>query len=88
MFTFTFRPGSHTHIFKIKIFNQNSTFKSIELLDRSEREKILTDSCELWGILVRLSVAAFESDAHQIHLLSWVSVGLIPLRIDFGIQLR
>ena len=51
-FTFTLHTGSHTHIFKTRIFNQNSTFKSIELLGRSEREKILTDSCELWGILV------------------------------------
>ena len=50
---------------------------------------------------LRLSAAAFESDAHQIHLLSWVSMGLllfgfaksidlglIPSRMDFGIQLR
>ena len=51
-FTFAFRPGSHTHIFKTTIFNQNFTFKSIELLDRSEREKILTDSRELLGIPV------------------------------------
>ena len=49
---------------------------------------------------MRLSVAAFESGAHQIHLLSWVSMGLllfesaklidlglIPSRIDFGTQL-
>ena len=46
-FTFTLHTGSHTHIFKTKIFNQNSTLKSIELPDESEREKILTDSCEL-----------------------------------------
>ena len=39
-FTFAFHTGSHTHIFKTRIFNQNSTFKSIELLDRSERKKI------------------------------------------------
>ena len=52
------------------------------------------------GFPLRLSVAAFESGAHQIHLLSWGSVGLllfgfaksidlglIPSRIDFGIQL-
>ena len=44
--------GSHTHIFKIKIFNQNYTFKSLELLDESEKEKILTKSRELWGIPV------------------------------------
>ena len=47
-----------------------------------------------------LSVDAFESGAHQLHLLSWVSMGLIlfgfaksidlgllPSRIDFGIQM-
>ena len=48
--TFVLYPGSHTHISKTKFFNQNSTFKFIELLDRPEKEKILTDSCELWGI--------------------------------------
>ena len=50
---------------------------------------------------LRLSVAAFESGAHPIHLLSWVSMGLLlfgfaklidlgllPSRIDFSIQLR
>ena len=49
---------------------------------------------------MRLSVAAFESGAHQLRLLSWVSMGLllfestksidlglIPSRMDFGIQL-
>ena len=51
-FTFAIHTGSHTHISKIKFFNQNSTLKSIELLDRSEKEKILTDSRELWGIRV------------------------------------
>ena len=39
-FTFILYLGSHTHISKTKFFNQNFTFKSIELLDRSEREKI------------------------------------------------
>ena len=51
-FTFTLYLGSHTHIFKIKIFNQSSTFKSIELLDSSEKERVLTKSRELWGIPV------------------------------------
>ena len=37
---------------------------------------------------LRLSVTAFENGAHQIRLLSWVSMGLIPSRIDFSIQLR
>ena len=46
-FTFTLHTGSHTHIFKTRIFNQNSTLKSIKSLDGLEREKILTDSCEL-----------------------------------------
>ena len=41
--------GSHTHIFKIKIFNQNYTFKSIKLLDGSEKERVLTKSRELCG---------------------------------------
>ena len=49
---------------------------------------------------MRLSVAAFESGAHQIHLLSWISMGLllfdsaklidlglIPSRVNFSIQL-
>lgn len=53
------------------------------------------------GYPLRLSTAAFESGAHQIHLLSWVSMGLllfdsanlidlelIPSRIDFGTQMR
>ena len=48
-----------------------------------------------------LFVAAFESGAHQLHVLSWVGMGLllfgfaksidlglIPSRMDFGIQLR
>ena len=52
-FYFVLHIGSHTHIFKTKIFNQNTTFKSIELLDRSK--KILADSCELWGIPVTIS---------------------------------
>ena len=39
------------------------------------------------GFPLRLSIAAFESGAHQMHLLSWVSKGLIPSRMDFGIQL-
>lgn len=52
VFTFAICIGSHTYIFKIEIFNQNSTFKSIELLDGSEKEMILTDSRELWKIPV------------------------------------
>lgn len=49
---------------------------------------------------MRLSVAVFENGAHQLYLLSWVGMGLllfgfaksidlglIPSRIDFGIQL-
>ena len=53
------------------------------------------------GFPLCLFVAAFESGAHQIYLLSWVSMGLllfgfaklidlglIPSRMDFGIQLR
>lgn len=53
------------------------------------------------GFPLRLSVAAFESGAHQIYLLSWVSMGLllfgfaklidlglISSRMDFGTQLR
>ena len=52
------------------------------------------------GFPLRLSTTAFGSGAHQIHLLSWISMGLrlfgfaksidlglIPSRIDFGIQL-
>ena len=51
------------------------------------------------GYPLRLSTAAFQSDAYQIHLLSWVSMelplfesaksidpGLISSRIDFGTQ--
>ena len=40
------------------------------------------------GFALRLSVSVFESSAHPIYLLSWVSWGLIPSRIDFSIQLR
>ena len=71
-FTFTLYLGSHTHIFKIKIFNQNPTLKSIELLDKLGKKMILTKSCELWGFSLHLSVAAFESGVHRIYLLSWV----------------
>ena len=52
------------------------------------------------GFPLRLSVAAFENGAHQLYLLSWVGMGLllfgfaksidlglIPSRMDFGIQL-
>ena len=51
-FTLAFHAGSDTHIFKTKSFSQNTVFKSIELFDRLEREKILTDSCELRRIPV------------------------------------
>ena len=50
---------------------------------------------------MRLSVAAFESGVHQLHLLSWVGMGLLLFgfaksidlglilsRLDFSIQLR
>ena len=53
------------------------------------------------GLPLRLSVAAFESSAHQIYLLSWVGMGLllfdsaklidlglILFKIVFAIQLR
>ena len=53
---------------------------------KERRFWLIPVNCGVFSL--RLSVAAFESGAHQIHLLSWVSVGLIPLRIDFGIQLR
>ena len=46
-FTFTLYTDSHTHIFKTKIFNQNSSLKSIKSLDGLEREKTLIDSCGL-----------------------------------------
>ena len=48
-FTFTLHIDSYTHIFKIKIFNQNSTFKSVKLLGISEKERALTKFRELWG---------------------------------------
>ena len=50
---------------------------------------------------MRLSIVAFESSVYQLHVLSWVGMGLllfgfaksidlglIPSRMDFGIQLR
>ena len=46
-FTFTLHTGSHTHIFKTRIFNQNHIFKSIELLDG--KEMALTKSREFWA---------------------------------------
>ena len=100
-FTLTLYLGSHTHIFKIRIFNQNSTFKSIELLDGSEKEKVLTASCELWGIPVTPVYCCIWKWCSSVHLLSWVSMGLLlfgfaklidlgllPSRIDFSIRLR
>ena len=53
-----------------------------------------------WEFPLRLSVATFQSGVHQLHVLSWVGMGLllfgfaksidlglIPSRMDFGIQL-
>ena len=92
----------HIHIYPKLSF-------SIETL-HSNPLSCLTDQKErrFWLIPVNcggfplcLFVAAFESGAHQLHLLSWVGMGLLlfgfaksidlgllPSRIDFGIQLR
>ena len=46
------------------------------LADQKERRFwLIPVNC--WGFPLRLSVAAFESGAHQIYLLSWVSMGLL-----------
>ena len=70
------------------------------LADQKERRFwLIPVNC--WEFPLRLSIAAFESGAHQIHRLSWVSkglllfgfaklidLGLLPSRIDFSIRLR
>ena len=90
----------HIHIypklsFSIKTLHSNPLSC---LTDQKER-RFLTDSCELWGFPLRLSIVAFESSVYQPHLLSRVSMGfllfksaksidlgLIPSRINFSIQ--
>ena len=81
-FTFVLYLGSHTHIFKTLPSN------SLSCLTGQRKRRFWLSPVNCGGFPLRLFVAAFGSDAHQIHLLSWVSLGLIPSRINFGIQLR
>ena len=92
-FTFTLYLGSHTHIFKIKIFNQNPTFKSIELLDKLGKKMILTKSCELWGksrcvclllhlkvVLIRcISCPGLARDFSYLTLLNFIEADVLVL---------
>ena len=98
-FTFTLYLGSHTHIFKTRIFNQNSTLKSIKSLDGLEREKTLIDSCGLWGIPVATvyrciwkwwptesSLVLGSMGLFLFGFAKSIYLWLLPPRIDFGIQ--
>ena len=70
--------------FSIKTLPSNS----LSCLTGQRKRRFWLSPVNCGGFPLRLFVAAFGSDAHQIHLLSWVSLGLIPSRINFGIQLR
>ena len=92
----------HIHIYPKLSFSIKTLHSNLLscLTDQKERRFwLIPVNCG--GFPLRLSVAAFESGAHQIYLLSWVGLGLllfgfaklidlglIPSRIDFGTQMR
>ena len=91
----------HIHIypklsFSIKTLHSNP----LSCLTGQKERRFWLIPVNCWGFPLRLFVAAFESGVHQLHLLSWVGMGLllfgfaksidlglIPSRMDFGIQL-
>ena len=91
----------HIHIYpKLSFSIKTLPSNSLSCLTGQRKRRFWLSPVNCGGFPLRLFVAAFGSDAHQIHLLSWVSMGLllfgfaksidlglIPSRMDFGIQL-
>ena len=78
----------HIHIYpKLSFSIKTLPSNSLSCLTDQKKRRFWLIPVNCRGFSLRMSVAAFGSGAHQIYLLSWVSMGLLLLRIDFSIQM-